>query len=112
MCPQDGPGDTAVGPWPWFRGVGEGEGSGVDDSIIADQRYRDLHRLSHPAPTLPEGGNVRHHTQDTLSTSEQGRQITQDFSIWATRHIHTHKCTSTDIHTCTWCQPPHLQTTL
>lgn len=58
-----------MGPGPWFRGVGEGEGGGVDDSIVADQCDRDLNRLSHPAPALPEGRNVRHHTEDALSTS-------------------------------------------
>lgn len=72
MCPQDGASSTAVGSGPRFRGVGEGEGGGVDDSIIADERDRNLNRLSHPAPTLPEGGNVRHHTQDALPTSVHG----------------------------------------
>lgn len=69
MCPQNGPRGTAVGSGPRFGGVCESKGSGVDDSIIADQRDRDLHRLSHPTPALPEGRNVRHHAQDALSTS-------------------------------------------
>lgn len=59
-----------MGPRPRFRGVGEGEGGGVDDPVVADQRYGDLNRLSHPAPALPEGRNVRHHAEDALSTSE------------------------------------------
>lgn len=71
MWPQDRTGSTAVGSGPRFRGVGEGEGGGVDDSIIADQRDGDLDRLSHPAPALPEGRNVRHHTQDALSASKR-----------------------------------------
>ena len=69
MCPQNGPGGTAVWPGPRFRGVGEGEGRGVDDSVVADQRDGDLNRLSHPAPALPEGRNVRHHAQDALAAS-------------------------------------------
>lgn len=81
MCPQNGPSSTAVGPGPWFRSVGEGESGGVDDAIIADQRDRDLNRLSHPTPALPEGGNVRHHTQDALSTSKGDRRIRRGSSI-------------------------------
>lgn len=69
VWPQNGPSSAAVRSRPWFRGVGEGEGGGINDSIVADQRDGDLHWLSHPAPTLPEGRNVRHHTQDALSTS-------------------------------------------
>lgn len=60
-----------MGPGSWFRGVGEDEGGGVDDSVIADQRDRDLNRLSHPAPALPEGRNVRHYAQDALSASKE-----------------------------------------
>lgn len=69
MCSKNGPSRAAVRSWPWLRGVSEGEGSGVDDSIVADQRDRYLHWLSHPAPALSEGRNIWHHTQDTLSTS-------------------------------------------
>lgn len=95
MWPQNGPRGTAVGSGPWFRGVGEGEGGGVDDSIIADQRDRDLDWLSHPAPALPEGGNVRHHTQDALSTSNE----TGEWDMAYVFRPLAHSCAHTDTNT-------------
>lgn len=72
MRPQDGPGGAAVGPRARLGGVGEGEGGGVDDAVVADQRDRHLDRLPHPAPALPEGRDVRHHAQDALAASGGG----------------------------------------
>lgn len=69
-----------MGARPRFRGVGEGQGGGVDDPVVADERDGDLDRLSHPAPPLPEGGDIRHHAQDALATSEgaDGGDVSKD----------------------------------
>ena len=46
--------------------VGEGETSGVDDSVVSDQGDWHLSGLSHPLPALPELTNLRHHTEQRL----------------------------------------------
>lgn len=71
VWPQNSSSSTAVRSWPWFGGIREGQGSGIDDSITANQRDRDLNWLSHPAPTLPKGRDVWHHAKDALPTSKE-----------------------------------------
>ena len=76
---EDGPGSAAVKTRAWFWGIGEGEGRGVDDSVVADQGDGDLDGLTDPAPPLSEGGDVRHHAEHALSTpgTEGVRQKTR-----------------------------------
>lgn len=68
MGSEDGAGRAAVGPRPRLGGVGEGEGGGVDDAVVAHQRDGHLDGLADPAPALPEGRDVWDHTQHALPT--------------------------------------------
>lgn len=81
MCPQYGLGDAAVRSGSRFGSVGEGEGGGIDDSVVTDQRDRDLHWLPDPAPALSESRNVRHHTQDDLAASWKTHEYHKAFRI-------------------------------
>lgn len=82
VWPQNSSSSTAVRSWPWFGGIREGQGSGIDDSITANQCDRDLNWLSHPAPTLPKGRDVWHHAKDALPTSREASGWDKALKKW------------------------------
>ena len=57
--------------------VCEGEAGGVDDPVVTNQTHRDLERLAHPAPSCPEGGDVRHHAQHAIIRPEGRNRMKQ-----------------------------------
>ncbi len=65
---EDGSGRAAVRTGTGFGCVCERERRGIDDTVVTDQRYRDLHRLPHPPPALAERRDVWDDAQHALAT--------------------------------------------
>ncbi len=62
----------AVWPGAGFRSVSEGQPGRVNDSVISDERNRNLRRLTDPLPTAPELRDVRYDTEHALLAAVHG----------------------------------------
>ena len=55
-----------------LRRVGEGQTGRVNDSVVADERHRNLRRLADPLPAASELRDVRDYAEHALLAPEHG----------------------------------------